>query len=181
MPQTLLWSRMICSLKFINIPQQFWLKLLLHTFWCIAMHLQRLSLLFIASSSRKKYWNWTPPWIKAQIELSSTFAYDYEMSTGGRSARISHLAQGERTKMKPMPANRSFYCREPLKEGVTKIFRVIYLCTGSIFCDNKFGFALSHNSVHRHEHHCRSSPPRWGANSSQNCRPTSFCSRKQRC
>ena len=43
---------------------------------------QRFSLLFIASSSRKWYWSWTLPWIKAWIELSSTFVYDYKMSTG---------------------------------------------------------------------------------------------------
>ena len=49
--------------------------------------------------------------------------------------------------MKSMPANRSFYSRakynnkkktttEPLKEGVTTIFRVVHLYTGRIFCDN---------------------------------------------
>ena len=75
-----------------------------------------------------------PPWIKAQIELSSTFVYDYKMSTGSSSARDLHLAQGGQTIMKPTLANRSFIAEqniiikktttEPLKEGVMKIFRV---------------------------------------------------------
>ena len=51
------------------------------------------------------------PWVKAQIEVSSSFVYDYKMSTGGSSAKNSHLAQGERTTKNSMPANRSFYCR----------------------------------------------------------------------
>ena len=67
------------------------------------------------SVQEKRYWNWTLPWIKAQIELPSTFVYDYKMSTGSNlvssSARNSHLTQGGRTTMKSMPANRSFYCR----------------------------------------------------------------------
>ena len=36
------------------------------------MHFQRLLLLFAASNSGKKYWDWTLPRIRAQIELSST-------------------------------------------------------------------------------------------------------------
>ena len=111
----------------------------------LTMHLQRLSLLFFASSSRKRYWNWTLPRIKAQIELSIIFVYDYKISTGSSSARNSHLAQGGRTTMQPMPANWSFFVAEqnitiknktttePLKEGVTTIFRVVYLYTDSIF------------------------------------------------
>ena len=39
------------------------------------------------------------PRIRAQIELSSTFVYDYKMSTSGSSARNSHLSQGGRTTM----------------------------------------------------------------------------------
>ena len=49
---------------------------------------------FIAPSSRKRYWNWTLPWIKAQIGLSSTFVYGYRMSTGSSSARNSQVSQG---------------------------------------------------------------------------------------
>ena len=74
------------------------------------------------------------------------------MNTGSSSATNSQVAQwgggggGGRTTMKPLPANRSFYCRakcnnqenytELLKEGVTTIFRDVYLYTDSIFCDN---------------------------------------------
>ena len=70
------------------------------------MHFQRLLLLFVASNSGKKYWDWTLPRIRAQIELSSTFVYDYKMSTSGSSARNSHLTQGGRTTMMTMPVNR---------------------------------------------------------------------------
>ena len=59
---------------FSNIPWQFWLKLLLHIlFWCIAMHFQRLLLLFVSSNSGKRYWDWTLPRVRAKIELSTTF------------------------------------------------------------------------------------------------------------
>ena len=133
----------------------------------IAMHLQRLSLLFIASSSKKRSWNWTLPWIKAHIELSNTIVYDYKMSTGSSSARNSHLAQWERTTMKPY-LRTDLFIREqsiiikktttqPLKEGVTTIFTVVYLYLDSIFLWS-FHFALSYNSFPRHEHHCRSFP-----------------------
>ena len=70
------------------------------------MHFQRLLLLFVASNSREKYWDWTLPRIRAQIELSSTFVYDHKMSTSGSSARNSHLTQGGRTTMMTMPVNR---------------------------------------------------------------------------
>ena len=114
----------------------------------IAMHLQRLSLLFIASSSRKRYWNWTLPRIKAHIELSNTIVYDYKVSTGSSSARNSHLAQSEwgRTTMKPYLRTDLFIAEQsiiikktttqPLKEGVTTIFTVVYLYLDSIFCDH---------------------------------------------
>ena len=62
--------------------------------------------LFVAAKSGKRYWDWTLPRIRAQIELSSTFVYDYKMSTSGSSARNSHLSQGGRTTMMPMPVNR---------------------------------------------------------------------------
>ena len=70
------------------------------------MQFQRLLLLFVASDSGKRYWDWTLPCIRAQIELSSTFVYDYKMSTSGSSARNSHLTQGGRTTMMTMPVNR---------------------------------------------------------------------------
>ena len=55
---------------------------------------------------REKYWYWTLPRIRTQIELSSTFVYEYKMSTSGSSARNSHLTQGGRTTMMTMPVNR---------------------------------------------------------------------------
>ena len=70
------------------------------------MHFQRLLLLFVASNSGKRYWDWTLPYIRAQIELSSTFVFDYKMSTSSSSAKNSHLTQGGWTTMIPMPVNR---------------------------------------------------------------------------
>ena len=70
------------------------------------MHFQWLLLLFVASNSGKRYWDWTLPRIKAQRQLSRTFVYDYKMSTSGSSAKNSHLTQGGRTTMMPMPVNR---------------------------------------------------------------------------
>ena len=70
------------------------------------MQFQRLLLLlFVASNSGKRYWDWTLPRIRAQIELSSTFVYDCKMSTSGSPAKNLHLTQGERTTMMPMPVN----------------------------------------------------------------------------
>ena len=69
------------------------------------MQFQRLLLLFVASNSGKKYWDWTLPRIRPKIELSSTFVYDYKMSTSGSSARNSHLTQGGRTTMMTMLVN----------------------------------------------------------------------------
>ena len=43
---------------------------------------------------KKRYWFCKLPCIRPQIELSNTFVYDSKMSTGGISARNSHLSQG---------------------------------------------------------------------------------------
>ena len=43
---------------------------------------------------KKRYCFCKLPCIRPQIELSSTFVYDSKMSTGGISARNSHLSQG---------------------------------------------------------------------------------------
>ena len=37
---------------------------------------------------------------------ASTFVYDYKMSKSGSCAKNSHLTQGERTTMMPIPVNR---------------------------------------------------------------------------
>ena len=70
------------------------------------MNFQRLLLLFVSSNSGKRYWDWTRPRIRTQTELSSTFVSNYKMSTSGSSAKNSHLTQGGRTTMMPMPVNR---------------------------------------------------------------------------
>ena len=63
-------------------------------------------MLYVVSNSGKRYWDCKLPCIEAQIEVSSTFVYDYKMSTSGSSARNSHLTQGGRTTMMTMPVNR---------------------------------------------------------------------------
>ena len=69
------------------------------------MQFQRFLLLFVASNSGKRYWDWTLPCIRAQTELSSTFVYDYKMSTSGSSAKKLYLTQGGRTTMTSIPVN----------------------------------------------------------------------------
>ena len=72
--------------------------------------------------------------------------------------------------MKPMPGNDLFIAEqnmiikktttegtEPLKEGVTTIFRAIYLHACSIFFENLSCIVIN-NSVHRNKNHCRLSP-----------------------
>ena len=106
MLQTLLWSRMTCSSTVSKYP----LAVLAQTPAAyILMYCHAFSTTFTAVRCfqlRKKYWDWTLPRIRAQKELSSTFVYDYKMSTSGSSAKNSHLTQGGRTAMMPMPVNR---------------------------------------------------------------------------
>ena len=146
--QTLLWSRMTCSWKIFQYPFPvladtpasyiliFWLQCIFNGFHCCSL----------LPVQKKRSWNWTLPWIKAHIELSNTIVYDYKMSTGSSSARNSHLAQWERTTMKPYLRTDLFIgeqsiiikktTTQPLKEGVTTIFTVVYLYLDSIFRDH---------------------------------------------
>ena len=133
------------------------------------MQFQRLLLLFVASNSGKKYWDWTLPRIRDQIELSSTFVYDYKMSTSGSSARNSHLTQGGRTTMMTMPVNRiTSQCKIKLSQKYCPWINLqlwnfchsFLQWTGMFFLDY---YVLLCNtclyiSVHRHGHHCHSSP-----------------------
>ena len=133
------------------------------------MHFQRLLLLFVASKSGKEYWDWTLPRIRAQTELSSTFVYDYKMYTSGSSAKNSHLTQGRRTTMIPMPVNRiTSQCKIKLSPKycpwknlqLRNFFHYFLQWMGSCFLDY---YALLCNiclyrSVQRHGHHCHSSP-----------------------
>ena len=109
------------------------------------------------------------PHIRAQIELSSTFVYDYKMSTSGSSAKNSHLSQGGRTTMMPMPVNRiTSQCKIKLSQ---KYFPWINLqlwnsChsfvqwMGNFFLDCYVLLCNTclYRSVRRHVHHCHSSP-----------------------
>ena len=154
------------------------------------MYFQRLLLLFVASNSGKMYWDWTLPRIKAQIELSSTFVYDYKMSTSGSSAKNSHLTQGGRTTMMPMPVNRiTSQCKIKLShkycpwinlqlwnfchsflQWMGSFFLIITFCSAIHVCTDRFAQTSA------------SLPfvsPGWGANSSQSCRSCSFSGHKQ--
>ena len=75
-------------------------KLLRHTFWCIAIHFQRLLLLFFASDLGKSI-----DIGRYLVSESSTFVYDYKMSRSDSSARNSHLTQGGRTTMMTVSVN----------------------------------------------------------------------------
>ena len=109
------------------------------------------------------------PRIRAQIELSSTFVYDYKMSTSGSSARNSHLSQGGRTTMtdhacesnnitvqnriigKILPVNKfttlKFLSLLPSMNGYFFLDYYVLLCNTCLY-----------RAVHRHGHHCHSSP-----------------------
>ena len=79
------------------------------------------------------------------------------MSAGSSSARNSHLAQWGRTTMKPYLRTDLFIAEQsiiikktttqPLKEGVTTIFTVVYLYLDSIFCDHLACVASVSNRV----------------------------------
>ena len=133
------------------------------------MHFQRLLLLFVASNSGKKYWDWTLPCIRAQKELSSTFVYDYKMSTSGSSARNLHLTQGGRTTTMTMPVNRiTLQCKIKLSQKYCPWinlqlwnFRHSFLqWMGIFFLDYHVLLCNTclYGSVHIHGHHCHSSP-----------------------
>ena len=168
MLQTLLWGRMTCFLTFLKYP----LAVLAQTpaiFWCVAMHFQRLLLLFVASNSGKWYWDWTLSRIRSQIELSCTFFYDYKMSTSGSSAKNSHLTRGGRTTMMPMPVNRiTSQCKIKLSQKYCPWIN-LQLCNfchsflqlmGSFFLDYYVLLCNTclYRSICRHGHHCHSSP-----------------------
>ena len=92
-----------------------------------------------------------------QNEHGQQFCEEFASRPGGGGAR---------TTMKPMPANRSFYCRAKYNnqesyyraiEGRSHDnFQSCIFIHGWYFLRCYFG--LSHNSIHRHEHHCRSFP-----------------------
>ena len=133
------------------------------------MHFQRLLLLFVASNSGKRYRDGTLPRIRAQIELFSTFVYDYKMSTSGSSAKNSHLTQGGRTTMMPIPVNRiTSKCKIKLSQkycpwinlqlGNFCHFFVQWM--GSFFLDYHVSLCNTclYRSVRRRGHHCHLSP-----------------------
>ena len=132
------------------------------------MHPQRLFLLYVASNSGKRYWDCKLPCIEAQIELSSTFVYDQEMSTSSSSGRNSHLSQGDERQWCPclrtdlykhVLQSKTWQSRKKLPIHWTKECQKFQskFIHGQYFCDNIF-FALWCNSVDRYGHHCRSFP-----------------------
>ena len=134
------------------------------------MHFQRLLLLFVASNSRKRYWDWTLPRIRVQIELSSTFVYNYKMSTSGSSAKNSHLSRGdERQERMPIPVKRiTSKCKIKLSQKycswinlqLRNFCHFFVQWMGSFFLDYHVLLCNTclYRSVRRHGHHCHSSP-----------------------
>ena len=152
------------------------------------MQFQPLLLLFLASNSGKRYWDWMLPRIRAQIELSSTFVYDYKMSTSGSSAKNSHLTQGGRTTMMPMPVNRiTSQCKIKLSQKYCPWInlRLWNFCHSFLQWMGSFFLIIMFCSAIKHAKHTWASlsfvPPGWGANSSQSCHSCSFSGHKQRC
>ena len=149
------------------------------------MQFQRLLLLFVASDSGNRYWDWTLPCIRAQIELSSTFVYDYKMSMSSSPAKNSHLTEGERTTMKSMPVNRIISrCKLKLSQKYCPWinFQLRNFCHSFLqWMGSFFLIIMFCSAIHVYTDRFSFVPPGWGANSSQSCRSYSFSSHKQRC
>ena len=132
------------------------------------MHFQRLLLLFVVSNSGKRYWDWTLPRIRAQIELSNTFFHDFKMSTrvvlqrirtspSGTNDNDAHPCEPNYTTVrnkiieKILPVNKfstlKFLSLLPSMNGYFFPDYYVLLCNT---CLNR--------SVHRHGHHSHSSP-----------------------
>ena len=115
-------------------------------------------LLFIASNSEKRYWDWTLPRIRAQIELSSTLVYDYKISTSGSCAKNSHSARGDERQW----CNSEIFVTPSFNEWV--VFSWL-LCFALQYMFIQIGPQTPVLSF---------VPPGWGANSLQSCRSYSF-------
>ena len=81
---------------------------------------------------KKRYWFCNLPCIRAQIELLSTFVYDYKMSTGGSSvndtdAHACDLFVYPKLKKQNIIIKKKILPSHNLNKGVTKIFRVVNL------------------------------------------------------
>ena len=82
------------------------------------------------------------------------------MSTSGSSAKNSHVTQGGRTTMKPMPVNRIKYCPWINLQLWNFCHSFLSFTEWVVFLDN---YVLLYNtclyrSLRRHGHHCHSSP-----------------------
>ena len=162
MVQTLLWSRMTCSSKIFKYPSAVLAEtpatyILVYCNACIfsaftAIHCFQfkkkvLELNATLGQSSDRTVQHLCLWL--QNEHGRQFCEEFARRPGGTNNKESHACEPILIIKKTTT--------ETLKEGVTTIFRVVYLYTDSIFCGN-FIFLLSYNSVQRHEHHCRSFP-----------------------
>ena len=126
------------------------------------MHFQRLLLPFVASNSGKKYWDWTLPRIRAQIELSSTFyerqfCEEFAPHPGGTNDNDDHACEPNDITVqnkiiaKILPVNKfttlKFLSLLPSMNGYFFLDYYVLLCNTCLY-----------RSVHRHGHHCHSSP-----------------------
>ena len=146
---------------------------------------------FVAFNSGKRYWDWMLPRIRAQIELSNTFFYDYKMSTSGSSAKNSHLTHGGRTTMMPIPVNRiTSQCKIKLSQKYCAWINLQLwnFCHSFLqWMGSSFLIIMFCSAIHVYTGRFTDigiiviRPPGWGANSSQSCRSCSFSGHKQRC
>ena len=182
---------MTCFLTFLKYP----LEVLAQTpATCILMYCNAFSLFllpFVASNSGKRYWDWTLPRIRAQIELFSTFVYDYKMSTIGSSAKNFAPHPGGTIDNDPHTCEPNHI---PVQNKIiAKILPVNKFYNSEIFVTPSFNewvvfswllcFALQYMFIQIGSQTWASLSfvsPGWGANSSLSCRSCSFSGHKQR-
>ena len=183
---------MTCFLTFLKYP----LEVLAQTpATCILMYCNAFSLFllpFVASNSGKRYWDWTLPRIRAQIELFSTFVYDYKMSTIGSSAKNFAPHPGgtidndaHTCEPNHIPVQNKIIAKIlPVNKFTTLKFLSLLPSMNGWFFSWLSCFALQYMFIQIGSQRWASLPfipPGWGANSSQSCRSCSFSCHKQRC
>ena len=133
------------------------------------MHFQRFLLPFVASNSGKKYWDWTLPRIRAQKrtvqhlclwlqnEHERQFCVEFAPHPGGTNDNDDHACDPNNITVqnkiiaKILPVNKfttpKFLLLLPSMNGYFFLDYYVLLCNTCLY-----------RSVHRHGHHCHSSP-----------------------
>ena len=155
------------------------------------MHFQRPLLLFVASNSGKKYSDWTLPRIRAQKELSSIFVWlqneherqfceEFAPHPGGTNDNDDYACEPNNITVQ----NKIIAKILPVNKFTTLKFLSLLPSMNGYFFSWLLCFALQYMFIQICSQTWASLsfvPPRWGANSSQSCRPCSFSGHKQRC